>query len=167
MTDQTRGMINKDTIAKMKKGVRLINCARGGIINEKDLYDAIKSGKVAGAALDVYEKEPPTDSPLRELDAVVMTPHLGASTHEAQESVGTEIAEQIAEVLAGGTIRNAVNMPSHRRESAGGAAAVPDVRREDGAVAGADRAAPHRAADDRVLRQGGRIGDRPDHAAPC
>jgi D-3-phosphoglycerate dehydrogenase len=112
MTDQTRGMINKDTMAKMKKGVRLINCARGGIINEQDLYDAIKAGKVAGAALDVYEKEPPADSPLRELDAMVMTPHLGASTQEAQESVGTEIAEQIMEVLAGGTIRNAVNMPT-------------------------------------------------------
>jgi D-3-phosphoglycerate dehydrogenase len=112
MTDQTRGMINKATIAKMKKGVRLINCARGGIINEQDLYDAIKSGHVAGAALDVYEKEPPTESPLRELETVVMTPHLGASTKEAQESVGTEIAEQIVEALTGGTIRNAVNMPS-------------------------------------------------------
>ena len=112
MTDQTRGMINKDTIAKMKKGVRILNCARGGIVNEQDLYDAIKSGQVAGAALDVYEKEPPTESPLRELDVVVMTPHLGASTKEAQESVGTEIAEQISEVLAGGTIRNAVNTPS-------------------------------------------------------
>ncbi|HUK82101.1 MAG TPA: phosphoglycerate dehydrogenase [Verrucomicrobiae bacterium] len=112
MTDETRGMINKDTIAKMKDGVRLINCARGGIINEKDLYDAIKSGKVAGAALDVYEIEPPKESPLRELDAVVMTPHLGASTEEAQEAVGIEIAEQIADVLAGGTIRNAVNMPT-------------------------------------------------------
>ena len=112
MTDQTKGMINKDTMAKMKDGVRLINCARGGIINEKDLYDAIKGGKVAGAALDVYEVEPPKDSPLRDLEAVVMTPHLGASTQEAQESVGVEVAEQIAEVLAGGTIRNAVNMPS-------------------------------------------------------
>ncbi|HUI07118.1 MAG TPA: phosphoglycerate dehydrogenase [Verrucomicrobiae bacterium] len=112
ITEQTRGMINQAAIAKMKKGVRLINCARGGVINEKDLYDAIRSGHVAGAALDVYEKEPPADSPLRELDAVVMTPHLGASTHEAQESVGTEIAEQIAEALTGGTIRNAVNMPS-------------------------------------------------------
>jgi len=107
MTDQTRGMINKDTIAKMKDGVRLINCARGGIINEKDLYDAIKSGKVAGAALDVYEQEPPKDSPLLELPQVVMTPHLAASTQEAQESVGVEVAEQIADVLAGGTIRNA------------------------------------------------------------
>jgi len=111
-TDQTVGMINKDTMARMKHGVRLINCARGGIINEKDLYDAVKSGQVAGAALDVYEVEPPKDSPLKELDAVVMTPHLGASTQEAQESVGVEVAEQIAEVLAGGTIRNAVNMPS-------------------------------------------------------
>ncbi len=111
-TEQTKGMINAATIAKMKKGVRLINCARGGIINEKDLYEAVKAGQVAGAALDVYEKEPPTDSPLRELDKVVMTPHLGASTHEAQESVGIEIAEQIREVLAGGTIRNAVNMPT-------------------------------------------------------
>jgi len=112
MTDQTRGMINKDAIAKMKDGVRLINCARGGIINEKDLHDAIKSGKVAGAALDVYEQEPPKDVPLVTLDAVVTTPHLAASTEEAQESVSIEVAEQIADVLAGGTIRNAVNMPT-------------------------------------------------------
>ena len=111
-TDQTKGMINKDTIAKMKKGVRLINCARGGIINEADLCEALKSGKVAAAALDVYEKEPPTDSPLLALDNIILTPHLGASTHEAQESCGTEIAEQIAEALSGGTIRNAVNMPT-------------------------------------------------------
>ena len=112
MTEQTRGMINKTTMAKMKKGVRLINCARGGIINETDLVEALKSGQVAGAALDVYETEPPKDSPLLALDNVVMTPHLGASTQEAQESVGTEVAEQVAEVLSGGTIRNAVNMPT-------------------------------------------------------
>ncbi len=112
MTDQTRGMINKDTMARMKKGVRLINCARGGIINEADLVEALKSGQVAGAALDVYETEPPKGSPLLALDNVVMTPHLGASTQEAQESVGTEVAEQVAEVLSGGTIRNAVNMPT-------------------------------------------------------
>jgi D-3-phosphoglycerate dehydrogenase / 2-oxoglutarate reductase len=112
MTEQTKGMINKDAITKMKKGVRLINCARGGLIVEADLIEAIQSGKVAGAALDVYETEPPKDSPLLALDAVVMTPHLGASTTEAQESVGTEVAEQIADVLSGGTVRNAVNMPS-------------------------------------------------------
>jgi D-3-phosphoglycerate dehydrogenase / 2-oxoglutarate reductase len=112
MTDQTRGMINQDAMAKMKKGVRLINCARGGLIVEADLLEALKSGKVAGAALDVYETEPPKDSPLLALDNVVLTPHLGASTTEAQESVGTEVAEQIADALSGGTIRNAVNMPS-------------------------------------------------------
>ena len=113
MTDQTKGMINRTTIAKMKKGVRLINCARGGIIHEGDLREAILAGHVAGAALDVYEVEPPpADWPLRALPQVILTPHLGASTHEAQESVGIEVAEQIAEVLAGGTIRNAVNMPS-------------------------------------------------------
>ena len=112
MTDQTRGMINKDAMAKMKKGVRLLNCARGGLIVEADLLEALKSGKVAGAALDVYETEPPKDSPLLSLDNVVFTPHLGASTTEAQESVGTEVAEQIADALSGGTIRNAVNMPS-------------------------------------------------------
>jgi D-3-phosphoglycerate dehydrogenase len=112
MTDQTKGMINREAIAKMKKGVRLINCARGGLIVEADLLDAINSGKVAGAALDVFETEPPKDSPLLGVDSVIMTPHLGASTTEAQESVGTEVAEQIADVLTGGTIRNAVNMPT-------------------------------------------------------
>jgi D-3-phosphoglycerate dehydrogenase len=112
MTDQTRGMINHDAFAKMKNGVRLINCARGGLINETDLVEAIKSGRVAGAALDVFENEPPKNSPLLALDAVITTPHLGASTTEAQESVGTEIAAQIADVLTGGTIRNAVNMPT-------------------------------------------------------
>ncbi len=112
MTDQTRGMINRDAIAKMKKGVRLINCARGGLIVEADLAEALRSGQVAGAALDVYETEPPKGSPLLALDNVVLTPHLGASTAEAQESVGTEVAEQIVDALTGGTIRNAVNMPS-------------------------------------------------------
>ena len=112
VTEQTKGMINRDSIAKMKKGVRIINCARGDIVVQNDLYEALKSGKVAAAALDVYEKEPPVNLPFLELDNVVLTPHLGASTHEAQESCGTEIAEQIAEALSGGTIRNAVNMPS-------------------------------------------------------
>jgi D-3-phosphoglycerate dehydrogenase len=112
MTDQTRGLINKDTIARMKDGVRLINCARGGIIVEADLAEAVRTGKVAGAALDVYEKEPPSSSPLVGLEQVVLTPHLGASTEEAQEAVGIEVAEQILDMLVGGTIRNAVNMPS-------------------------------------------------------
>jgi D-3-phosphoglycerate dehydrogenase len=110
LTNETRGMIGKKQFAQMKRGVRLVNCARGGIINEQDLADAIKSGQVAGAALDVFEQEPPpVDFPLRQLDAVVMTPHLGAATAEAQERVGIEIAQAVFDFLTTGTIRNAVN----------------------------------------------------------
>jgi D-3-phosphoglycerate dehydrogenase len=112
ITAETRNMINKETIKKMKNGVRIINCARGGIINEKDLYDALVEGKVAGAALDVFEKEPPENNPLLTLDNVISTPHLGAATKEAQENVAIAIAEQIADYLVHGTIRNAVNFPS-------------------------------------------------------
>src|SRR5256885_2569759 len=113
MTDETRGMINAAAFAKMKKGVRVLNCARGGIINEKDLYDAIRSGQVAGAALDVYETEPlPKEFPLRDLTQVIMTPHLGASTEEAQENVGIEVAEAITDYLLHGAVRNAVNLPN-------------------------------------------------------
>ncbi|HZO85762.1 MAG TPA: phosphoglycerate dehydrogenase, partial [Verrucomicrobiae bacterium] len=113
MTDETKGMINAVAFAKMKKGVRVLNCARGGIINEADLVEAIKSGKVAGAALDVYEVEPPPkDFGLRELPQVIMTPHLGASTEEAQENVGIEVAEAITDFLLSGAVRNAVNLPN-------------------------------------------------------
>jgi D-3-phosphoglycerate dehydrogenase len=113
MSDETRGMINAAAFARMKPGVRVVNCARGGIVNETDLIAAIQSGQVAGAALDVYEAEPlPKDSPLRSLPQLIMTPHLGASTMEAQENVGIEIAEAIAAYLLHGEVRNAVNMPS-------------------------------------------------------
>jgi D-3-phosphoglycerate dehydrogenase len=113
LTDDTRYMIDEAALEKCKKGVRLFNCARGGIIKEAALIAGLKSGKVAAAGLDVYEDEPlAKDSELRALPNVVLTPHLGASTAEAQESVGIEIAEQIADVLGGGVIRNAVNMPS-------------------------------------------------------
>jgi D-3-phosphoglycerate dehydrogenase len=112
LTDETRNLIDKNTLDKMKDGVILINCARGGIINEKDLYDAIKGGKVAGAALDVFEKEPATGNPLLELEEVVTTPHLGASTGEAQENVSIAIAQQIVDYLTIGEARNAVNMPA-------------------------------------------------------
>lgn len=112
MTAETKGVINSNTISKMKDGVRIINCARGGIINEQDLFEALKSGKVAGAALDVFEKEPPENNPLLTLDNVICTPHLGASTEEAQENVAVAVAEQIADYLVFGTIRNAVNFPS-------------------------------------------------------
>lgn len=112
LTAETRNLINRKTIGMMKDGVRIINCARGGIVNEADLYEAIKSGKVAGAALDVFEKEPPGNNPLLKLDNVLCTPHLGASTREAQENVALAIAEQVADYLINGVIRNAVNFPS-------------------------------------------------------
>ncbi|MGB5156348.1 MAG: phosphoglycerate dehydrogenase [Desulfobacterales bacterium] len=108
----TLNLLNKDAFDKMKNGVMIINCARGGIVNESDLYNAIKSGKVAGAALDVFEKEPPGASPLFELDRVICTPHLGASTQEAQVNVATAVAGQIIDYLKNGTIANAVNVPS-------------------------------------------------------
>jgi D-3-phosphoglycerate dehydrogenase len=111
LTEETRNLLDKNAITKMKKGVILVNCARGGIINEKDLYDAIKAGKIAGAALDVFEKEPATGNPLLELDEVISTPHLGASTGEAQENVAIAIAQQIVDYLVLGEARNAVNIP--------------------------------------------------------
>jgi D-3-phosphoglycerate dehydrogenase len=113
LTDDTQHMIDDAALEKCKKGVRIFNCARGGIIKETALIAALKNGKVAAAGLDVFEDEPlARDSELRALANVVLTPHLGASTAEAQESVGIEIAEQIADVLNGGIIRNAVNVPS-------------------------------------------------------
>ncbi len=112
ITPETRNLINKETIKKMKKGVRIINCARGGIVNEKDLYDALVEGKVAGAALDVFEKEPPEGNPLMTLENLICTPHLGAATKEAQENVAIAVAEQIVDYLINRTIRNAVNFPS-------------------------------------------------------
>jgi D-3-phosphoglycerate dehydrogenase len=113
MTEETKGMVDAAAFAKMKKGVRVLNCARGGIIKETDLVDALKGGKVAGAALDVYEVEPPpAQFALRDLPQVIMTPHLGASTEEAQENVGIEVAEAITDYLLHGTVRNAVNLPN-------------------------------------------------------
>lgn len=109
---ETIGFINKDSFEKMKDGVMLINCARGGIVNEQDLYEAMKSRKVAGAALDVFETEPPGNSPLLELDSFICTPHLGASTKEAQINVAIAVAEQIISYLQTGTIINAVNVSS-------------------------------------------------------
>lgn len=108
----TQNMINKDAFDQMKDGVMIVNCARGGIVNETDLYDALISGKVAGAALDVFETEPPGDNPLLKLEQVIGTPHLGASTKEAQTNVAVMVADQIIDYLQNGTIRNAVNVPS-------------------------------------------------------
>ncbi len=108
---ETKHVINEKSIATMKDGVRIINCARGGIIDEKALYDAVKSGKVAGAALDVFETEPPTESPLLTLDQIIVTPHLGASTIEAQVNVAVSVAKQCVEVLNGGSAKYVVNAP--------------------------------------------------------
>ena len=108
----TTGLINKKAFDQMKAGVMIINCARGGIVDETDLYDAMKSGKVAGAALDVFETEPPGECKLFELDRLICTPHLGASTKEAQTNVALAVASQIIDYLKNGTIINAVNVPS-------------------------------------------------------
>jgi len=113
LTKDTKDMVDEVAFSQMKDGVRIFNCARGGIIKESALAGALKSGKVAVAGLDVYEQEPlPEDHEFRGIENLNLTPHLGASTAEAQESVGVEIAEAIAEVLQGGRIRNAINMPS-------------------------------------------------------
>jgi D-3-phosphoglycerate dehydrogenase len=113
MTAETRGIVGAQAFAKMKQGVRVINCARGGLIDETALYEAIKSGTVAGAALDVFVQEPPAkDHPLLLLDEVIVTPHLGASTTEAQEGVAFTVAEQMRDYLLSGALRGAVNVPA-------------------------------------------------------
>ena len=112
LTDKTRNIIGAAAISRMKKGVRIINCARGGLVNEDALYDALVSKHVAGAALDVFEVEPATDHKLFKLENVIATPHLGASTGEAQENVALQVAEQMADYLINGAVTNALNMPS-------------------------------------------------------
>lgn len=111
-TAETVGLINEKAIAKMKNGSIVINCARGGIVDEKALYKALSEGKLRGAGLDVFETEPPGDNPLLSLDNVICTPHLGASTEEAQRNVAIDVAQQMADYLLNGTVKNAVNMPS-------------------------------------------------------
>ncbi len=112
MTSETRNLLNAEAFKKMKPGMFVINCARGGIVNEEDLYSAINEGIVAGAALDVYTKEPPKGNPLLTLEQVIATPHLGASTEEAQENVAIAVADQVVDFLTRGTIRNSVNAPN-------------------------------------------------------
>jgi D-3-phosphoglycerate dehydrogenase len=118
MTQETRGMIDAAALAKTKPGVRIINCARGGLVVEEDLKVAIESGQVAGAALDVFVDEPARDNPLFALDQVVATPHLGAATTEAQDKVALQIAEQMSDYLLTGAITNAINMPALSAEEA-------------------------------------------------
>src|SRR5256712_2709190 len=113
LTGDTRHLLGEDALARVKSGVRIINCARGGIVDERALADAIRAGHVAGAALDVFEQEPPPpDHPLLGLEQVIVTPHLGAATDEAQTAVALAIAEQVADALLHGIVVNAVNLPS-------------------------------------------------------
>ena len=117
-TEQTNNILNAEAIAKLKPGVRVINCARGGLVDEAALAEALRSGHVAGAAFDVFEVEPATDSPLFKLPNVVCTPHLGAATTEAQENVAVQVAAQMSDYLLTGAVTNALNMPSVTAEEA-------------------------------------------------
>jgi D-3-phosphoglycerate dehydrogenase len=116
LTPQTTGIINAKTLATMKKGVRIINCARGELVEDAALAEALKGGQVAGAALDVFSEEPPRNSPYTGLDNVILTPHIAGSTAEAQEAVGIQIARQVREYLKLGVVQNAVNVPSLTHE---------------------------------------------------
>ena len=116
LTKETRGLINKEKLSKVKKGVYLINCARGGIIDEDDLYEAVIEGKVAGAALDVFVDEPAIHNKLLELDSVIVTPHLGASTKEAQLNVATQVAQEVLTFLQGNPVSNSINLPAISKE---------------------------------------------------
>jgi len=119
LTEKTHHLLDASTLAKTKKGVRIINCARGGLIVEEDLVDALKSGHVAAAGIDVFEQEPPAaDHPLFALDNVICTPHLGAATTEAQENVALQVAEQMSDYLLKGAVTNAINMPAISAEEA-------------------------------------------------
>ncbi|WP_416884107.1 phosphoglycerate dehydrogenase [Marivita sp.] len=118
LTDQTRNILSRENLEKTKKGVRIINCARGGLVDEEALADLLKSGHVAGAAFDVFSEEPATENPLFNLPNVVCTPHLGAATTEAQENVALQVAEQMANYLLTGAVENALNMPSVTAEEA-------------------------------------------------
>ncbi len=118
LTDKTRNILSREAIAKLKPGARVINCARGGLVDEAALAEALKEGRVAGAAFDVFAEEPATDSPLFHLPNVVVTPHLGASTTEAQENVALQVAEQMSDYLLTGAVSNALNMPSVTAEEA-------------------------------------------------
>ncbi len=118
LTEQTKNILSAENIAKLKKGVRIVNCARGGLVDEAALAEALKSGDVAGAAFDVFAVEPATESPLFNLPNVVVTPHLGAATTEAQENVALQVAEQMSDYLLTGAVQNALNMPSVTAEEA-------------------------------------------------
>ncbi|HVB68430.1 MAG TPA: phosphoglycerate dehydrogenase [Acetobacteraceae bacterium] len=136
LTDATRNILSRAALAQTKKGVRIVNCARGGLLDEAALAEAIAAGHVAGAALDVFETEPATSSPLFALENVVCTPHLGAATAEAQENVALQVAEQMSDFLLTGAVANAINMPSVSAEDAPRLKPYMDLCRLLGAFAG-------------------------------
>jgi D-3-phosphoglycerate dehydrogenase len=141
-TEKTANILSAENLAKTKKGVRIVNCARGGLVDEAALADLLKSGHVAGAAFDVFANEPATENPLFNLPNVVVTPHLGASTTEAQENVALQVAEQMSDYLLTGAVSNALNMPSVTAEEAGHGP-VAEARRASGRL----RRATDRRAD--------------------
>ena len=136
LTENTQGMIDRAAMAKMQSGVRIVNCARGGLIVEEDLKAAIEEGNIGGAALDVFEVEPPRDSSLLGLSEVILTPHLGASTNEAQENVAVQLAEQMSNYLLNGSVTNALNMASVTPEEVPRLAPYMGLARQLGSFAG-------------------------------
>jgi hypothetical protein len=161
-----RGINNAAAFAKMKQGVYIVNCARGGLVDEKDLYDALVSGKVAGAALDVFVEEPPKDNPLIGLENVICTPHLGASTDEAQVNVAVAIAEQICAYLSTGEISGA-ELPLGFRRAAGGPQPLPEPGREAGQDGFPARQGSHQRGRHRVQWRDSQLQPRPgDPVAP-
>jgi D-3-phosphoglycerate dehydrogenase len=158
LSKETHHLIDASRLARMKPGARLINCARGGLVDESALHAALESGHLAGAALDVFEAEPPTDRRLVEHPRVVATPHLGASTQEAQERVGTEIAIKIRDYLVSGTILDAVNFPSIDRDSTARVAPVMDLAARLGSFVSQIAGGGHRRLDVRTF---GNMADQP------
>lgn len=136
LTDQTRGIVGKEAFAKMKDGVRIVNCARGGLVDEAELLVALNDGKVAGAALDVFAEEPAKENPLFGHENVICTPHLGASTSEAQVNVALQVAEQMSDYLLTGGVTNALNMPSLSAEEAPKLKPYMDLAAQIGGFAG-------------------------------
>ena len=118
LTNETKGILNKDSLMKCKKGIRIINCARGGLVVENDLIECLKSGHIAGAALDVFSEEPPKNKHLFDVENLILTPHLGASTSEAQENVAIQVAQQISDYLNNDVIVNSINVSPISTEEA-------------------------------------------------
>lgn len=161
LIDRTRNLIDADRIGRMKPGARLINCARGGLVDEAALLAALEAGHLAGAALDVFVQEPPKDSPLLKLDSVVLTPHLGASTEEAQQAVSVRIGEDIARFLTTGAAETAVNLPRISSEQLGRTRPYQDLARALGRLVCALSEGPIRELEVRLFGAVAELDPRP------